>query len=130
MAIEQTTPTPSTSSAAANRGAGARMVTVVAGIWLFISAFLWPHSDASRANSWIVGLLMAGIALLATRTPSMRFVNTALAVWLFASTLTLFHVRMGTVWNNVIVAIVVLVSSLVSNRGGRTWSTPRRRVPA
>lgn len=96
---------------------GSPYVSLCLGIWLVISAFIWPHSHPSRTNTWLLGVIIALLSILATRTPSARFANTAAAIWLFVSTLTFMHDSSATVWDNVIVAIAVFVFSLLPNRG-------------
>ena len=63
----------------------ARIVNIILGIWLVVSAFLWPHSYAQMNNAWIVGVLCVAFALVAMRVPEARYLNTLLAVWLFIS---------------------------------------------
>jgi hypothetical protein len=92
---------------------GPRWIPIALGAWLFLSAFLWPHSTGSAINSWIVGLLIVIAGLVALRMPWMRWVDTALAVWLFLSTLAIPDASRGTLWNNLIVAILVFLASLV-----------------
>lgn len=88
-------------------------IPIALGAWLFLSAFLWPHGTASATNSWIVGLLIAIASAIALRMPWLRWIDTALAVWLFLSTLAMPDVTRGTLWNNLIVAMLVFVVSLV-----------------
>jgi hypothetical protein len=88
-------------------------IPIALGAWLFISAFLWPHGTASAANTWIVGLLIAIAGLIALRMPWMRWVDTGLAIWLFLSTLAISHTTRGTLWNNLIIALLVFLVSLV-----------------
>jgi len=47
----------------------ARIVNIVLGVWLFISAFLWPHTYAQMTNTWILGVLCVVFALVAMRVP-------------------------------------------------------------
>jgi SPW repeat len=94
-------------------GAWPRWVSLLLGIWLFISAFAWPHAMAQQTNTWIVGVLMVIVSILAMFAPQARFINTVLAIWLFVSTLVMAHQTTTTVWNNCIVAIVVFALSLV-----------------
>ena len=102
-----------------------RVANVVLGIWLFLSAFLWPHSPGSKANTWIVGLIVMAVAALGSLAPASRWLNTAAAVWLFFSTFWLSHVSRATVWNNAIVAVVVFLVSLIANaRTARTNLPP------
>jgi hypothetical protein len=100
-------------------GRSARLLNIVAGIWLFISAFVWTHTMAQRTNTWIMGIIIAAVAALAVRAPQLRFVNTVAAVWLFISAFVLPTVSVGTVWNNIIVAIVVFAASMVGYAGRR-----------
>ena len=100
----------------------ARAVNVILGVWLFISAFVWPHTTAERGNTWILGVLCVAFALIALREPSVRWLNTALAVWLFISVWALPHANLGTMWNNALVAIAVFVVSLVPGRGERAFT--------
>ena len=106
-----TTPDPPPVTARPDHWPG--WITIALGTWLFISAFLWPHGAASAANTWIVGLLIAVASLVALRMAWMRWVVTALAIWLFLSTLAMASATRGTVWNNLIVAVLVFVASLV-----------------
>jgi hypothetical protein len=107
-------------------GTRARLTNLVLGIWLFISAFSWAHSPASRANTWILGAIIALLSLSALRSPSARFGSSVAAVYLFISTLGLTQYSRATVWNNVIIAIAVFVFSLVTSAGGRAGLGERR----
>jgi hypothetical protein len=118
------TPTRRTGRAGSDAGLGARMVNVVLGAWLFISAFLWPHTEASFANTWVVGALTVAFALWAMKAPSARYLNTALSMWLFFSTFAMVHLLQATLWNNAIVAVAIFIASLVPSR-----STDRRQRP-
>jgi len=102
---------------------GARIVNIVLGVWLFISAFLWPHNPASQTNTWLLGVIIAVVGVAGLFTPPIRWVNTAAAIWLFLSTLFINHDMPGTVWNNLIVAILVFILSLTASRTGSTLRT-------
>lgn len=105
-----------------------RALNVILGIWLFISAFVWPHTSAQMTNTWILGVLAVVFALIAWfAAPPARFLNTLLAIWLFISAWALPRVSVGTVWNNVIVAILLFIFSLVP---GATPTRTVRRAPA
>lgn len=95
----------------------ARIVNVVLGVWLFISAFIWQHTTPQRANTWILGVLCVVFALIAMSAPAVRWLNTILAIWLFISVWALPHAVLGTMWNNALVAIAVFLASLVPGRG-------------
>ena len=113
---------------------GARIVNLVLGIWLFISAFVWPHTTAQMTNTWILGVLTVIFALVAMRFPPVRYLNTILAIWLFISAFALHRLNNGTVWNNALVAIVIFFLSLVPSseqpaRADRTLTTHEPQHP-
>ena len=90
----------------------ARTLNILLGIWLFISAFIWTHSQAQLTNTWILGVLCVAFALIATRVEQVRYLNTALAVWLFISAFALNSQSRGTMWNNALVAVAIFIISL------------------
>jgi hypothetical protein len=99
---------------------------MVLGIWLFISAFVWPHFAASQTNTWIIGLLIVLVSALAVRNPNVRWGNTALSIWLVISTGWFWPITTATLWNNVIVGFLVFGFSLIGRlQPGRA----RRRRP-
>jgi hypothetical protein len=98
-----------------------RIVNLVLGLWLALSAFAWPHSSFSRTNAVVVGLLIAGSALGGLWRPALRWVNAVLAVWLALSTFAPMNEAGATMAHNAILALVVFLVSLVPSRplGGR-----------
>ncbi|KYG06598.1 hypothetical protein BE21_03130 [Sorangium cellulosum] len=106
------------------RTAAVRGINVALGIWLFISAFLWRHSQGQFTNAWVVGALCVLFALLAIWAPRARYVSALLAVWLFVSAWSIPALSAWTVWNSALVAIGILIASLVPAevevRGART----------
>jgi hypothetical protein len=103
----------------------ARYANIVLGTWLFLSAFLWPHSYAQVTNTWVVGLLVVALAVVSLRVPQARYMNAILAVWLFLSAFALPTLRMATVWNNALVAIAVFFVSMLPG-----YATGGPRTPA
>jgi hypothetical protein len=107
--------------------ASARIINVILGVWLFISAFIWPHTYSQMTNTWIVGVLVVAFSLIAMRVPEVRYLNTILAVWLFISVWALPTMSLGTAWNNALVAIAVFFVSLAPgylDTRGRTMPRP------
>jgi hypothetical protein len=68
---------------------GPRIMNIMLGIWLFLSAFLWTHSGAQFNNAWLVGALIAGFASIALAVPQFSYLNVVLALWLFVSAIIL-----------------------------------------
>lgn len=94
-------------------GRAVRILNVVLGAWLFVSAFLWTHTPADRVSCWSVGLGVIALAVIATTVEGARWVNAALAVWLFASAFALPHLHLATRWNEGVVALLVFLLALV-----------------
>jgi hypothetical protein len=100
-------------------------LNVLAGAWLFASAFLWPHSQAQFTNTSATGLLCAVTAALSGSAPHFRFLNTAIGVWLFITSFSIPSLTAETTWNNALVAMAIFVISLLPpTRAGRR---PRAR---
>jgi hypothetical protein len=110
-----------------NLDKAARGINAALGAWLFISAFVWPHTSAQFWNTVIVGLIVAAVALGAFRMVQLRFVNAIAGVWLFFSIWALPTFSSATAWNNGIVAAGIFLLSMIgiSRPAGR-----RERGPA
>jgi hypothetical protein len=105
----------------------ARTLSLILGLWQFFSAFVFPRTPASFANAWIVGLLAAVFALAGMSVRRARFADTAVSAWLLASAFLLPRRTSLAVWNDVAVAVAILLLSLVP---GTMYTTGRRRVSA
>ncbi len=90
----------------------ASVADLILGVWLFLSAFLWMHTPAQRANTWILGVLFAVGALVAMQVARALWAHVVLSIWLFISVWALPHESPATMWNNALVAIAVFVISL------------------
>lgn len=97
-----------------------RVASIILGVWLFISAFLWPHTYDQMTNSWILGVLCVAFGLIAMRIPEVRYLNGLLAIWLFISAWVL-PTSTDTRWNHVIVAIALFLVSLAPG-----YASPRQ----
>jgi hypothetical protein len=110
---------PSCSSVNVARGTfvAARLVNVVLGVWLVISAFAWPHSHAQRTNAWILGVLCVAFELTALVEPPARYLSTVLGAWLVLSAWALPTSSLWTLWNSALVGIAIFFVSLAPPRG-------------
>jgi hypothetical protein len=91
----------------------ARYFNALLGLWLFLSAFIWPHVPSSRMNTCLVGLFVGVTAITATGWEQARRLTAVLAVWLAFTTLVVYPARPATLWNNLLVAAAVLALSFV-----------------
>ena len=109
----------------------ARVASLLSGLWLIASSWVWRHFAASRLNTWLVGALIASVALLALRKPALRWLNVLSGAWLALSTLFIIRpVRPATEWNNLLVAVVVLGCASLSHRGAVTTIEPSAATDA
>jgi len=98
--------------------------------WLFVSAYLLPHSEATGWNSLVVAVLIAAVAFVsfaAPGKPGLRFGNALLAVWLLIAAILMPHVSLGTMLHDIFVAM--LLSALVIFTSGR-WPRKTAARPA
>ncbi|HEY2730944.1 MAG TPA: SPW repeat protein [Polyangia bacterium] len=97
---------------------GARSMNASIGFWLFLSAFLWPHSRAQVVNAWVIGMLTVTIALAGLGSmPRSRYLNVVLGAWLIVSTMVLRGTGTATVLNDVIVGAALTVFGAVRRIG-------------
>lgn len=89
-----------------------RELELLLGAWLFVSTFLWPHPGGSRRATWVTGIAIAVFSVVASSRPRLRIANALLGAWLLLSTLLVFNSSRETVWNNMVVGLIVLTSSL------------------
>lgn len=96
-----------------------RIFSALIGMWLFVSAFMWPHNQAEGALTIICAVLIFLLAIASFYTIASRYANIVVAAALFIGSLALPAVTRATVWNNVIVAVAILFASLI-DRGPDT----------
>lgn len=104
----------------------ARTLGLILSLWLFVSAFAFPRTPASMTNAWVVGLLGAVSSVAGMHAVRARFVATALSAWLLAAAFMLPRRSPLTLWNDLAVAVLTLILSLVPG----TMYLPARRAEA
>jgi hypothetical protein len=104
----------------------ASVVNVVIGVWLFLSAFLWPHVAAQFNNAWAAGVLVVTFALAGLGHKSWaRYLNAALGGWLLFSTIILRPASLGTIVNHVVCGIaLVFLASIPTTPASRARVEP------
>lgn len=90
-----------------------RIFNALIGIWLFVSAFMWPHAQAEGTLTVICAVLTFVLAIASFYTIASRYANIVVAAALFIGSLALPSITRATVWNNVIVAVAILFASLI-----------------
>jgi len=89
-----------------------RILNVLIGTWLFVSAFMWPHSPLEAAFTMACGGLSVVFALATIYYRGFRYVNAGLSALLFVSTIVVSAWRGPTMWHNAVIAIALFVLAL------------------
>ena len=85
-----------------------RNFNVLAGAWLFLSAFAWPHGAGQLGYTAICGALTVLFAILTTHYAWARHVTIGVGVVLFVLAFTASPLGSATFWNNSIVGTAVV----------------------
>jgi hypothetical protein len=88
-------------------------VNLALGGWLFLSAFLWPHSDVERLNAVIAGGLAAIFALLSTRARVAHYLSAAVGAWVFWSAWFFAPRYLATSYNALAVGVVMFCFAII-----------------
>jgi len=116
MALQLRELPPLTRVPGPSTGRAARAINVALGIWLVVSGAIFPQANDARLVSYLAGAAIALVASLRRWRDGVRYVNTALAVWLAFSPGGLFRLDSPAAWNVLAVALLVFVFSLFPAR--------------
>jgi hypothetical protein len=93
---------------------GARVINAALGLWLFLSTFLWPHTEGQRVTGWAIGMLAVTAALAGTCGRNWgRLLNAALGVWLVVSALLVPRLRVATFWTDYVVGFGLVLFAIL-----------------
>lgn len=104
---------------------GASAVVVLAGIWLFVSPWVYGAYTLQNAwNSWIVGALMVVFAAIRLSGPATMsgasWVNCLLGIWTFASPWIYGYTNNeGRFVNSLVVGVIVFLLAIASATAAR-----------
>jgi hypothetical protein len=98
----------------------ARYANALLGLWLFLSAFVWPQEESARINTCLVGLFIGVCAVTATGWGFVRHVTMILALWLAFSTVLVYPGSGVALYNNLLVSVLVLALAEIPLEGRRT----------
>jgi hypothetical protein len=107
-------------------------MTLLAGLYLAISAWVVGFNGDARmaVNNLIIGLFLAalglGFASAYGRTYGLTWLAPVLGVWTIVSPWIIRSVSAGTIWNNVVTGIVILLLGIGAMAVG-SRSTPMAR---
>lgn len=95
---------------------GTAWLVLLVGAWLVISPFVlgFSHYTAGIANNIAVGLALILLTLGSTRNGLLRAAMVLMGAWMWASAFILCVPREKYLWNNLILAFVVILSAVAS----------------
>jgi hypothetical protein len=94
----------------------ARIFNILMGLWLFVSAFVWPHGRAQIAFTAICGALTALFAALTSYNRRSRYVTAAVGALVVVLAFAMHPLGSGTFWHNAIVGVSI-VTAAFADRG-------------
>lgn len=101
-------------------------MNILLGALLVASGFLWPNGPAVKASLVATGIASMGIAIAALFYPVLRYVNTALSIWLFVSALVLPHVSTASISTTIFLSVTMFIVSLLPTK---LPPVPQKPVP-
>lgn len=116
--------------ASLSRVKAASTIVLLAGIWVFVSPWVYgAYTNGSAWNSWIVGavIFILGCFRIWTpvRTVGLSWVNALLGVWTFCSPWIYGYVwHTGRFTNSLCVGVIVFIFSLASARAATKATAP------
>lgn len=92
---------------------GARAASAILGLWLFLSAFLWPHTFFDQTNAWVMGIAVVTLAMFGLSGLTWaRYANAAIGAWLMVSAILAPRVATATFWNHLLVGFGLVIFGL------------------
>ena len=86
------------------------------GLWLFASAFVWPHGRGQFASTAICGALTVLFAALTSYYRKSRYLTAAVGALVVVLAFAIHPLGSATFWHNGIVGISIAVAAL-ADRG-------------
>jgi hypothetical protein len=90
-----------------------RILNAFVGLWLFTSALLFAPPPAQLLNLFVVGILATGLGVASILgRHGARKLNFVLGFWLFPSALLLHHRSWGSLVNQIVCAVLLVITSM------------------
>jgi SPW repeat len=104
----------------------ARMVNILLATWLFVTAFAFNATTAQFWSILLVSVLVLTFEVLSMWRNDLRYVGTALGLWLIVSVWLLPTRNDFIYWNNIVCGLLIAVMSMISSRlKHRPWVPSR-----
>ncbi len=113
--------------------AGATLIAALAGLWFFLSPWIYGSSGNSNAwNSWIVGALIFLFGVVRINRPAatgLSWLNSILGIWTFVSPWVCgYGGHPGRLVNSLCVGFIVFCASITAANSERMSHDPTSTV--
>jgi hypothetical protein len=111
---------------------GIGIINLVAGMWLILSPFLLGYSQGAMANSVLIGIAVAIIAIIRlamTRDAWTGWLVAAIGLWLIIAPFVFGFTEPAVLWNEIIVGIIIAGLSLWRGIATTPLHTPHQQHP-
>jgi hypothetical protein len=103
----------------AHPATGASLLNLLAGLWLFVSPWIYgAYGSSSAWNSWIIGAVIFLLALIRRRHPdetNLSWLDATLGVWVFiAPWVCGYSANTGRLINSLFVGFVVFCAAIIA----------------
>lgn len=107
----------------------ASWINVVAGAWLIISPFILGYANTvQRTNDIWLGAIVGILALIRAFTPAggttwLSWLNIIAGVWLIISPFALGTTMLASLWNDIILGVIVTLDAIWNSAAGSSASS-------
>jgi hypothetical protein len=111
---------------------GIGIINLIAGMWLILSPFLLGYSAGATANSVIIGIAVAILAIIRlamTRDAWTGWLVAAIGLWLIIAPFIFGFTEPAVLWNEIIVGIIIAGLSLWRGIATTPLHTPHQQHP-
>jgi hypothetical protein len=103
---------------------GASFIALLAGLWLFVSPWIYgAYANSNAWNSWVIGALIFLFALMRMKHPAatgLSWLNSILGIWTFVSPWVYGYTgNSGRVVNSLCVGLIVFCAALAGANSER-----------
>lgn len=111
-------------SAETHPAAGASLIALLAGLWLFFSPWIYGAYGTPNAwNSWVTGALIFIFGVIRINRPTatgLSWLNAALGIWTFVSPWIVgYNEHPGRLVNSLLVGLIVFCAAVASANSER-----------
>lgn len=104
-------------------------LNILAAIWLIAAPYMFNFAHtASASNDITIGIIVGILALIRVFTPTtsgwLSWINVILGLWLIVSPFFLGYINVASLWNDIILGVIVAALAAWSSAAATTQYQP------